>query len=264
LLRLKQIGTICFIISTIIFPTYATVHIQPGATADCDTTDLNNISNGNAYLTAQYQANTITFTYDAKGGTTSNGGTWSNDGDTQCEYDTNFNLPTIPYKTGYNFDGWKVKCEYNISTLDYCAQPSSWDATHVRGKQMTGATQAQTGLPGGSNDPDLNPGEWAVLWNFGEVKGKALCSSTVTGSGTNVVGNPDTSSEGKNCWCQATAFTPIGGEQCPVSNSRWILNQKSYSRISDCLNQCVYVCAYNQYAMAFCRRTLFGGATACP
>jgi len=63
--------------------------------------------------TAQWSANSIRLTYSSAGGTTNGAAddgtnTWSNNSDTSCTYDTTFNLPTAPQKTGYTFDGWEV------------------------------------------------------------------------------------------------------------------------------------------------------------
>jgi len=175
LLSPKQIGTICFIFSILIFPTYATINVQPGSTANCNSATLTTSENDvTANLTAQYHANTITFTYDANGGTTSNGGTWSNNAATQCTYDTNFNLPTAPSKTGYNFDGWKVKatpvCNLSESQIDALTQSdyglmsfflSGYDPT--RNVQKYGLTERNT---------------WAVEFTNGAIaRGEASCNN---------------------------------------------------------------------------------------
>jgi len=178
------------------------VHIQPGATADCDTTDLNNISNGNAYLTAQYHANTITFTYDANGGTTSNGGTWTNNAATQCTYDTNFNLPTAPTKTGYNFDGWKVKfqcmvesvCGLNGSAVDALTMDSfefndAGNAWWCHGSKNCTNAFVCNGCGGGYSCDNYSThfleqqaGTWAVHFTNGAyVHGVASCNNTTSG-----------------------------------------------------------------------------------
>lgn len=62
-------------------------------------TQANNIT-----CTAQWKANEIELTWDAKGATTFKG-----DGDPSCTYDGGINIPTQPEKTGYTFQGWKVK-----------------------------------------------------------------------------------------------------------------------------------------------------------
>ncbi|MBQ3785502.1 MAG: InlB B-repeat-containing protein, partial [Alphaproteobacteria bacterium] len=104
---IKQIGTICFAIFSILFsaPTFADPDISSSASsADCKYAPLETYS-GTSNLSANWSANEIDLH-------------WYND-DTEltvpaasqsCTYDGTLTPPaTIPTKTGYTFKGWTVR-----------------------------------------------------------------------------------------------------------------------------------------------------------
>lgn len=210
--------------------------------------------------------NTVTFTYDANGGVDStNGNAWSNDSVSQCNLGDDFILPTPPAKMGYDFDGWRVKalpiCELN--QLDYC-EVVDWDANHCRWKPIDWAQNPQTMeiVLGTENSDDLNPGEWAMRFSYGEVKGEALCSNT---AGTHArSGNPSTSNTGVNCWCRTTQYTPNNGT-CSAITTDWVFDYKvGYGGAARCAVYCAYGCARDVHGDDEFRRAVLGGLDVCP
>ena len=106
---LKQIGTICFAFLFSIFSTnlFATdPNIPANATsASCDNSTLNTYS-GTSNLQANWEANQIGLYWycDDEQITT------VQDAATTCNYDGTLSVPsTPPTKTGYTFNGWKVR-----------------------------------------------------------------------------------------------------------------------------------------------------------
>jgi hypothetical protein len=102
---LKQIGTICFVFSLILISTKSYSDIAANnSNPSCDNSTLNTYT-GPAALEAKWNANTIQLK-------------WYKDDElltvqtaaNQCTYDGTMTLPsTRPTKTGYDFNGWKVK-----------------------------------------------------------------------------------------------------------------------------------------------------------
>jgi len=108
-----------------------------------------------------------------------------------------------------------------------------------------------------SNVNDLNPGEFAVSFTNGELKGTAMCSG-LAGD----IGNSDwlwsnvsswsgkteaelTSATGDKtyCWCAAYSFTPNNGDEpCVLSSPLWVLSATN-STVDNCLNSCASSCA---------------------
>ncbi|MFQ6704105.1 MAG: hypothetical protein ACLRFP_03440 [Alphaproteobacteria bacterium] len=210
--------------------------------SQCDN-DVLSTYTGPANLTANWQGNNISVT-------------WYN-GDTQyasnsCTYGGNLTMPSsIPQKTGYTFKGWRVKqC---LSGLDTSIS-TSWDATHTRWKSISSTGYTMANALGTENSSDLNNGEWAVTFSYGTVKGMAKCSST-NGS----VATPGTPSDtdGQYCWCQATNYTPNGGNQCNVASPSWVF---AYDRgaATSCKYYCAHGCVNNVFWGDDFRRALFG------
>ena len=109
MLRIKQIGTICFAIFSFIFstPTFATNIPSNASTADCKNNPLQTYS-GTSNLQADWQANTIQLHWyeDSDATTEMNVASASQ----SCVYDGILTPPaTIPTKTGYTFKGWTVR-----------------------------------------------------------------------------------------------------------------------------------------------------------
>ena len=154
MLSLKQIGTICFafifsIFSTNLFATDPNIAAS-ATTANCDNATLETYS-GSSNLQANWEANKINLTWysddtqitDVQSAATS------------CNYDSGLTVPsTPPTKTGYTFNGWKVR-----------GLPEGY--THLEYIQSNGAQYIDTGVKG-----DLNT--------------KAAIKFVMTGSGSNV------------------------------------------------------------------------------
>ncbi|MFQ6696368.1 MAG: hypothetical protein ACLRFQ_03725 [Alphaproteobacteria bacterium] len=216
--------------------------------SQCDN-DVLSTYTGPANLTANWQGNNISVT-------------WYN-GDTEydsnsCTYGGNLTMPSsIPQKTGYTFKGWRVKCILSsLSGLD----PSigtSWDATHARWKQIDPTSvYTMADIFGTENSSDLNNGEWAVTFSYGTVKGMAKCSRTDGGSWATPGTPSDTN--GQYCWCQATNYTPNGGNQCNVASPSWVFYNSGST--SFCARSCAKNCAGDVASSASFRRAVFGVA----
>ncbi|MFQ6727574.1 MAG: InlB B-repeat-containing protein [Alphaproteobacteria bacterium] len=223
--------------------------------SQCDNDVLSTYS-GSANLTANWTGNTINVT-------------WYND-DTQyannsCTYGGNLTMPSsIPTKTGYTFKGWRVKpAQCSLSGLDPSID-TSWDATHARWKRIHPNGISMLAEFGTENSSDLNDGEWAVTFSYGTVKGMAKCSDT---KGIKVTPGTPSDTSGKYCWCQATNYTPNGGNQCNVASPSWVFlagNVSGGACVNYCASNCagtvVGNCADGNLNCANLRRALFGVA----
>jgi uncharacterized repeat protein (TIGR02543 family) len=176
-------------------PAFATGIGASAQTADCDNSTLGTYE-GSTNLQAQWTANTINLDfYD--GETKLSSGT--------CTYDGGIELPEDPTKTGYEFDGWKVRraaapsqpqqTPITLSSLYdsgeiytfagkslnpgvYCEGSSGWDSENDDyawyGTDQQGATACSTD----SRFSGLNNGEWTVTMPNGNiVKGTSTCST---------------------------------------------------------------------------------------
>ncbi len=137
-LSLKQIGTICFAFLFSVFSTnlFATdPNIPANATsASCTNSTLNTYS-GTSNLQANWEANQI-------------GLYWYSDGNqitdiqsaaTTCDYDGGLTVPSNPpTKTGYTFNGWKVR-----------GLPEGY--TRLQYLQFTGTQYINTGIKANNN-----------------------------------------------------------------------------------------------------------------
>ena len=175
-----------------------------------------------------------------------------------CEYGGTFDVPTPTPREGYVFTGWRVKqaVQCSLSGLDPSID-TSWDATHIRWKSID-PTNAYTmaDVLGTENSSDLNNGEWAVTFSYGTVKGMAKCSST---KGSYATPGTPSDTNGQYCWCQATNYTPNGGNQCNVASPSWVFDD-DYESASYCAYVCAFDCAYLVLVSAAFRRALFGVA----
>ena len=245
---LQQIGTICLIttLSFLITPSFANITTSP---VDCDANTLANATDGTVNLTAQYTANNITFTYDANGGTTSNGGTWSNNADTQCEYDDTFNLPTAPSKEGYVFGGWKVRRSF-VTIIG--------NTTGVNCAYMTnsGSFVEYAGNEGQSYYGMTENNSWVAGYGVkGMLYGTSRCSTALGTGAWNTANSASditthTAAElgtegGQYCYCNVTGYKPNGDALQSVS-SAWVFNTSFYDA-SRCASHCIENCASGMY-----------------
>jgi uncharacterized repeat protein (TIGR02543 family) len=232
--------------------------------AKCDNGTLDTYQ-GESTLQAQWTANTINLVfYD--GETKLSSGT--------CTYDGGIELPEDPTKTGYEFDGWKVRraaaapsqpqqTTFDLSTLSEYIDTSGDDYSS---KNFAGSFCNY-----GNNDAEdeiysytcnesiftgLSTGEWKTTFEYGTVKGEALCSST---PGTWAqTGTPTETGGGKYCWCKATGFAePNSSSYQNVSSSSWVFYFDRDSA-DDCADYCAYECSYVVNFDGDFRRAVFG------
>ena len=152
---------------------------------------------------------------------------------TTCEIGGDITLPAAPPKRGYNFTGWLVLV-YDFSTLD----------ADIGGSSYTQSAESKT---------------WHVVFSYGTVFGKSLCSQT-SGSYA-VAGVPDESGDGdtRNCWCKATGYKPAGDNNIyeNVSPIMWVFDPARQSA-SDCASYCASGCANRVMSRLDFRRAIFG------
>ncbi len=285
MLRIKQIGTICFAISLLISaPLFATDIPSSASTADCKHTPLQ-VYSGTSNLEAGWQANTIQLHW------------YNGDDEIQnvpsesqsCTYDGTLTPPaTIPTKTGYTFKGWRVKsC--------FASQVCSLTGSGVNG--LTYNMDDSTAYGYNSNDGQnsenasiyglTSTGTWAVKdTSGGIIKGIASCNSTMPtimetimtamGNGTMTQeqalaavygscasdaikpGNNtfSSSSSGQYCWCKMSSYTPSGGSACNVASPSWVFSLGESA--SNCAGSCAGICAGGVLYYPDFRRAVFG------
>ena len=230
-----------------------------GNDATCDETSLD-ITDLSADLHAEWEPNTVNLKYYNDG--VQYGDVYS------CEYDDFVQIPPQPQdKHGYVFAGWQVvqsqqqqQCSLNsVWTSGMADEEPDWDSTHMRWKPIdtvNGYTMTDAGMAQ-ENSNDLNPGEWAVLFNSGEIKGRALCSTT---NGTRAtVDTPDETGGGQYCWCAGTSFEPVTGSTCNVAAPSWVFRIGNfYGNAASCARNCANRCAGDVRKHSVYRRAVFG------
>ena len=230
-------GSLClaFILSILTFPTFSETL---GNSPQCDNATLHTTT-GPATLNARWTANTIILNWDAGNDATFTAPA-QNDAAYSCEYDGGITLPTAPTRSGYTFGGWRVaqsqqqqQCSLSgVWTSGMANESINLDYEHVRWKQMGNNGSTMTDFFGEENSSDLNPGEWAVRFTSGELKGRALCSSTNGTAGQ--LGAPDETGGGRYCWAAGTSFN----NQCSVTSPLW-LSFGHFDDAGDCTENCV-------------------------
>ena len=186
LLSPKQIGTICFVFSLILISTKSYSDIAANnSNPSCDNSTLNTYT-GPAALEAKWNANTIQLK-------------WYKDDEqltvqtaaNQCTYDGTMTLPsTRPTKTGYDFNGWKVKTGGSSSNPCFvgpvCGLTSSLASVNPTNEDAYGYQNDSRGENGANSYKTTEYGltsdqTWAVEFSHGIVKGTASCNSTPGG-----------------------------------------------------------------------------------
>ena len=231
------------------------VDIEPGANATCDNGTLKT-TEGDVNLRAEWEPHTITLNYY--------------NGDTQydsnsCTYGGGITLPSQPSRDGYTFQGWRlVQSQQQQSCLisNYPSDDYGIDYGYIN--DSTG----QYGSDSYNYEQYTltEDNTWAVEFNNGIIKGRALCgglsgdnhdwewggnSSDWTATESAILSAPG---EKKYCWCAGTSF----GDQCSVSSPSWV-----FSYVYDLAFNCAYYCAaycanHVNYGSAF-RRAIFLG-----
>ena len=160
-------------------------------------------------------------------------------GPTSCTVGGTFLPPTPPARTGYVFNGWKIKPRTcGIDQFDASIRATDRGYTMLNGS--AGDKESQFGLTRGS-------GQWAAKFSYGTIWGMANCNS-VNGGSRGIVSTPTLASSGIYCWCQATGFTASGndytsGPQCTVypTPSSWVFYYKFAS--GNCAQFCPDYCS---------------------
>ena len=265
LLRIKQIGTICFAISILFSaPSFADPDIPSSASsANCRNDPLQTYS-GTSNLTAGWQANTIALHW------------YNGDDEIQnvpvasqsCTYDSTLTPPTtIPTRTGYTFKGWRARQATpfgyhsllsNVSVqgeqayaIGYDANATNGDYCSAQGTVLNGNTRNTSTFCQNSIFSDMNRYEWRVLFDYGDAYGLSACSAKV-GNNNGFAYDNDISNwratdaqlteagNGSYCWCRAKGFKPTG-ESLINKDSAWYY--AFYYSGNSCLYDCANTCA---------------------
>ena len=128
----------------------------------------------------------------------------------------------------------------------------SWDSRYVRWEPMAedGFTMDNE-FDDGSTSGGLSAGEWGVTFSTGEVRGRALCSSTKGTRGQ--PGNPNETDSGEYCWCK---ITNNNIPECSnISSFSWL--SRGGGDAGDCTSFCVRMCAQRVIELDS-RRAMFG------
>jgi len=187
-----------------------------------------------------FGTDTITINWDANNGT--------NTTTNSCIYGDTITLPPEPSKAGYTFLGWDIKAQpaqCSLSGLDASTNDSGDDNGYLSNDGSSIHHPSTYGL--------TENGTWAVEFNYGVIKGEALCSSTVGSWAT--TGSPATTGGGENCWCRATTYTANNADMCVVLDPVWVCAE---TRPGTCSSYCAGLCVYrvgNQHSF---RTALFG------
>ena len=120
----------------------------------------------------------------------------------------------------------------NTDALARVAKPQDGSTDNVSGTNVTTATYGLT-----------EPGEWAVSFMHGDIRGISKCSSTEMPEDY-APGNPS-DTLGATCWCQPTGFRPTENNTfwCNSATGPWIA-YKTYDSSSACQHSCPEYCGH--------------------
>jgi len=212
------------------------------ASAPCTNNTLETYS-GNSNLSADWQPNEIQLRW-YNNNTLMDVQTAAN----TCTYDGALAVPsTAPTRTGYTFDGWTVRPEYDFSTF------TTRTGKESRGKGENGSCwRGIVGVDVGSYKitcddtfDDLEPGEWKNSFSYGTIYGMSMCSSTV-GTTRGEIGTP-VESDGSYCWCKVTGYIPSNSniKYAPSNTLPWVYCYKPSSCKAGCADWCAWVFIHN-------------------
>ena len=142
----------------------------------------------------------------------------------------------VPAKHGYDcVDEKTAKCN------EILEEDVPEDSKHLRWEPIVkdGSTMNEK-FGDKSTSGGLSAGEWAVTFSTGEVRGRALCSST-NGS-EKQPGNPNETDSGQYCWCKITNnnIPECSGGVSPS----WVFLENDISS-SYCKSICARYCAFH-------------------
>jgi len=253
--NMKKIVSILAILITV--PSFAT---DITGSSDCDNSTLGTYS-APVDMEAKWTANTINLQWydDTNDSTPTN---------TTCQYSSTIALPTQPTKPGYNFTGWALRqaTTFNLSTL--AAYIDSDGNTYISRSIPTNAYNNGNPMCRNRNTTDntcsdaifsdLDNGEWKVPFDYGTVRGVALCSST-SGTYPNT-GTPDETGTGdtRYCWCKPTGFAePNSSTYTNVASPSWFF-RNGFGNADRCARDCAYYCAYGVNGIYDFRPAIYG------
>jgi hypothetical protein len=218
----------------------------------CDNSVMGTYS-GNVALEAEYEANGIPIQwYD------NNEEMNVSSAASSCDYGGNVTVAqNPPSRTGYVFLGWNLlRCDLtNLNVSSYggsyysVAESENSDFCYI-----TSGTGSASNCSNSAFD-DLDRYEWKTAFNsYGVVYGVSKCTNV---SGTYAQTGTPGDTNGKNCWCKATKYTPNGNPQCVVS-APWVFYWGGFNGFSSCNYYCAERCAnYVQTQQGF-RAAVFG------
>ncbi len=224
----------------------------------------------NVTCTAQWIAANVCLRWDDNGATTAHSGTQSD----TCQYDVDsLTAPTtIPTRTGYTFNGWKV----TDWSCNICGVPDNingiWGVSRegvdrciynnfVTTQEISGCME--------SYFTNLGSNQWKVGFGYGLIEGTVKCSAKSGNNGNYSWPSPSsnwtaTESEltsagaGNYCWCHITNYTLAGGNQCNATNGLWVFVDKIENSALSCPGGCSNYCAHEIGQWASFRSAIFG------
>ena len=231
------------------------------SSAPCDNATLDKYT-GTANVEINWEPNTINLTWY--------------DGDMQlnvpvasqtCTYDSMITVPPAPpEKLGYTFNGWKIP-KIDFSTIPTDVQGTNrwsvgWDNnanTNICWYAAATGDAWKVDCNSDSTYNELQPYEWKVKYNHGDLYGVAGCGTT---SGTHAQhGNPTiTNGSGQYCWCKATGYKIANTSviNSPSSVLSWVFGSAT---VGICARDCVAYCVNAADYISSFRRALFTPAS---
>jgi len=190
----------------------------------------------NKTLTAQYNPNTISVT-------------WDDETTNSCVYGGSLDVEEPEAQTGYIFMGWSPQC----SLLSLNANQTG-SAYCYKGQGSSGGTT----INGGSclNSYSISTvGDWWGLFNYGRILGTSKCVDNA-GESSGAVGTPS-STLGVHCWCKVSGYVLSNGFVCRPATSWVYMTEKTSA--SECRQRCPNDCTYHVvHGSAAFRAALYG------
>ena len=207
--------------------------------APCTNTTLETYS-GNSNLQADWAPNTINLRW-YNNNTLMDVQTAAN----TCTYDGALAVPsTAPTRTGYTFDGWTVRPEYDFSTFTVKTGAEAWGKTKNGncwyGDRRTDSNASHQ-VQCNSNFDDLERGEWKNSFSYGTIYGMTMCSSTA-GTTRGEIGTPVETTNGEYCWCKVTGYIPSNSniKYAPSNAVPWVYTYKPSNCKAGCADWCAW------------------------
>jgi uncharacterized repeat protein (TIGR02543 family) len=143
---------------------------------------------------------------------------------------------------------------YNVTYVDANAD-HRYSKSRLNNSEVCwfdGVTTSCTGSPAA----DLRLKEWLVPFDYGNVYGSSVCSTT---NGTMYgVGNPDDNANGQYCWCKLSKYT-LDGVTNEARHVAWVSIPDASWSASACSSYCADACADRVQKDADMRSVLFKG-----